>query len=78
LKKQREHYRHSVHEEDVVRRFSRSKSNFWNIYKNSVDSWKIYFGVEENFVPVAFGEKNRYDIVDDELFGSFLDSIGSG
>lgn len=65
-------------EEDVVRRFGRSKSNFWNIYKNSVDSWKIYFGVEENFVPVAFGEKNRYDIVNDELFGSFLDSLGSG
>ncbi len=68
---------HSVPEEDVVRRFSRSKNNFWNIYKNSVDSWKIYFSVEENFMPVAFGEKNRYDIVDDGLFESFLDGLGS-
>ena len=68
---------HSVPEEDVVRRFGRSKSNFWNLYKNSVDSWKIYFSVEENFVPVAFGEKNLYDIVDDGLFESFLDGLGS-
>ena len=66
---------HSVPEEDVVRRFSRSKNNFWNIYKNSVDSWKIYFSVEENFIPVAFGEKNRYNIVDDGLFESFLDGL---
>ena len=68
---------HSVPEEDVVRRFGRSKSNFWNLYKNSVDSWKIYFSVEENFVPVAFGEKNRYNIVDDGLFESFLDGLDS-
>jgi predicted ABC-type ATPase len=68
---------HSVPEEDVVRRFGRSRSNFWNFYKNSVHSWKIYFSVEENFVPVAFGEKNRYNIVDDGLFESFLDGLGS-
>jgi len=68
---------HSVPEEDVVRRFGRSKSNFWNIYKNSVDSWKIYFSVEENFVPVAFSEKNRYSIIDDGLFELFLDGLGS-
>ncbi len=68
---------HSVPEKDVVRRFGRSKSNFWNFYKNSVDSWKIYFSVEENFVPVAFGEKNQYNIVDDGLFESFLDGLGS-
>lgn len=66
---------HSVPEEDIVRRFGRSKNNFWNIYKNSVDLWKIYFSVEENFVPVAFGEKNRYNIVDDRLFESFLDGL---
>lgn len=68
---------HSVPEEDIVRRFGRSKNNFWNFYKNSVDSWKIYFSVEENFVPVAFGEKNRYTIVNDGLFESFLDGLGS-
>ena len=61
----------------MVRRFGRSKSNFWNIYKNSVDSWKIYFSIEENFVPVAFGEKTRYNIVDDGLFELFLDGLGS-
>lgn len=68
---------HSVPEKDVVRRFGRSKSNFWNFYKNSVGSWKIYFSVEENFIPVAFGEKNRYNIVDEGLFESFLDGLDS-
>ena len=68
---------HSVPEADIIRRFGRSKSNFWHLYKDSVDSWKIFFSVEENFVPVAFGEKNRYNIVDDGLFESFLDGLGS-
>ena len=66
---------HFVPEEDIIRRFGRSKSNFWNIYKELVDSWKIFFSVEENFMPVAFGEKKRYDIVDDGLFESFLSDI---
>jgi predicted ABC-type ATPase len=68
---------HSVPEQDVVRRFGRSKRNFWNFYKNKVDSWKIYFSVEENFIPVAFGEKNRYYVVDDGLFELFLDGIAN-
>ena len=68
---------HSVPEEDILRRFSRSRNNFWYFYKNIVDLWKIFFSVEENFIPVAFGEKNRYDIIDDGLFESFLDDIGS-
>jgi predicted ABC-type ATPase len=33
---------HSVPDEDVIRRFYRSKVNFWESYKNIVDQWLFY------------------------------------
>jgi len=68
---------HSVPEEDVIRRFYRSKKNFWNIYKNLVDDWKIYFSVEESFGIVAIGSGKLYNIIDERGFKIFSKDINS-
>jgi predicted ABC-type ATPase len=34
---------HNVPDKDVIRRYFRSKNNFWNIYKNLVDKWFLIY-----------------------------------
>lgn len=68
---------HSVPDQDVTRRFGRSKRNFWNIYKDLVDDWKIYFSVEESFVLVAMGTGKSYNVIDEKGFELFLDGLDS-
>ena len=50
---------HHVPTEDVVRRFYRSKHNFWYIYRNLVDRWSLVYNSAEHFQEVAFGEGNQ-------------------
>ncbi len=59
---------HNIPEEDVIRRFFRSKKNFWNIYRHLADEWKLYLNSEDNFVPVAIGQKKDYNILDEASF----------
>ena len=33
---------HDVPTEDIVRRFYRSKANFWNIYRAKADKWSLF------------------------------------
>ena len=66
---------HHVPDEDVIRRFGRSKNNFWNIYKNLIDDWRIYFSVEETFVPVAIGSRKTYNVIEEKGFELFLKGL---
>ncbi|MDR0292421.1 MAG: hypothetical protein LBI01_06695 [Elusimicrobium sp.] len=62
---------HDVPAEDVKRRFTRSKINFWNIYKNISDEWILFYNGGKQVFPVA---KNS-DIINEELFSKFLESV---
>jgi predicted ABC-type ATPase len=66
---------HDVPEKDVLRRFSRSKNNFWRIYKPIADEWTIFYNGIEKIIPVATGEKNKYEISDESLFALFRKGI---
>lgn len=66
---------HDVPESDVLRRFDRSKDNFWNIYKDEADLWFLFYNSDAMFPMVALGEKNRYSVTDEEAFGTFLEGI---
>jgi len=66
---------HDVPERDVLRRFSRSRENFWNIYKNEADLWFLFYNADVTIPMVAFGEKNRYNVADEEAFGVFLEGM---
>ena len=66
---------HSVRESDVVRRYYRSKKNFWNVYKDIVDSWHLIYNSGPNFNVIAVGEGDGFIINDDEIFQQFLRDI---
>ena len=66
---------HDVPEEDIVRRFYRSITNFWQIYKNMADMWSIYSNSSNRFYEVALGEKEQVAIYDNELFESFMNNV---
>jgi len=66
---------HPVAHNDVIRRFARSMRNFWSIYRDRVDEWKMFFSVEESFVLVAVGEAKLYNVVDEKAFDLFLEGL---
>ncbi len=66
---------HNVPEPDIVRRFYRSKANFWQIYRNEADLWHLFYNSNEYFLSVAFGEKVSYTTNDEALFKLFIQDI---
>lgn len=63
---------HSVPDKDVIRRFYRSKKNFWALYKRLADKWILVYNSEEKFIEVAIGSKENYIVNSEELFEKFL------
>ena len=62
---------HYIPDKDVRRRYKRSFKNFWDIYKDIVDSWVLYYNGPERNVLVATGE-DKIDIQDETLYNSFI------
>ncbi len=68
---------HHVDDEAVIRRFYRSRDNFWGLYKNLVDSWFLYYNSEDQFLEIAFGRKNEFVITKPDkfvIFESYLEN----
>ncbi len=69
---------HHVPTEDIVRRFYRSKHNFWHIYKNLVDQWYLFYNSGEHLQEVASGKGNRFTITNETFFELFMQDISNG
>jgi predicted ABC-type ATPase len=69
---------HPVPDVDVIRRFGRSKTNFWNIYRTLVDSWEIYDNSGKVFSPVCIGKGQDYIILNHEMFQTFREDVSDG
>ncbi len=67
---------HFVPDEDVIRRYYRSKANFWNTYKSLVDSWiMIYNSTDTAPQRVAIGKGNGFVVEIENLFQDFLNEF---
>lgn len=66
---------HNIPDEDVIRRFYRSKSNFWSKYKNIVDEWAIFFNGESKFIQVAKSDNKDIEILSEVLYNEFIEGI---
>ncbi len=67
---------HHVPTEDIIRRFYRSKNNFWKEYKNKADEWFMYYNVNTEIpILVAIGNNEHYTIEQNHLFEEFLKDI---
>lgn len=64
---------HYVPPEDVIRRFGRSKKNFWQTYRLFADEWQLIMNQEGGFVYVAKFENHNLTILELQLFKQFLE-----
>ena len=69
---------HHVPTEDIVRRFYRSKHNFWYIYRYLVDEWYLFYNSAEHPQEVASGERNHFTVVNNDFFELFMRDIHNG
>jgi len=69
---------HHVPTEDVIRRYYRSKANFWNNFTNLANNWKLYYNGGEGFQPVAVGKNENYSVENQILFNLFHFNINEG
>ncbi len=63
---------HYVPDRDVIRRYYRSKENFWNNYKNLADNWYLIYNSENKFIPIALGMRNQFSIENKDYFYKFV------
>ena len=66
---------HHVPEKDIVRRYNRSRINFWNKYRLLADSWFMYFNSDAHFEEIASGKKKDYEINSQYLFDIFIKGV---
>jgi predicted ABC-type ATPase len=67
---------HSIPEEDVRRRYQRSRRNFFEIYSPVADTWQVYDNSGTKPSLLAFGGKGaNKKIVHEELWGQFVGSL---
>lgn len=66
---------HEVPLIDIKRRFYRSLSNFWNLYRRISDNWYLFYNADDSFEEIArnFGKKQY--VLDEELFRNFQDKM---
>ena len=67
---------HFVPDDDVARRYYRSKANFWNTYKNLADEWvMIYNSTDEEPQRVAIGTGKNFVVELENLFHEFINDF---
>jgi len=66
---------HHVPDIDVIRRYFRSKENFWTNYKNKADKWYLVYNSENKFIEIALGVKNQFFVKHKEYFNKFVEQF---
>lgn len=62
---------HEVPVIDIIRRFTRSLSNFWNLYRKLSDKWYLFYNSDDSFEEVARNIDQQLFVLDEELFSNF-------
>ena len=63
---------HNIPKEDIIRRFYRSRENFYKIYKNLVDEWSLFYNGNSNYIKVAEFDNNKIEILDETMYNNFI------
>ncbi len=66
---------HDIPKEDVIRRYYRSKKNFWLLYKNLANDWLLYFNGLQTIQQVAAGKGEIYEVEHELLFEKYLKDV---
>lgn len=62
---------HDVPTEDIIRRYYRSKENFWNNFRETSDNWLLIYNGEDGFQEVGIGNRYEFSILNEILFNLF-------
>ena len=63
---------HDIPHDDIVRRFYRSKENFWNIYKDLIDEWNLFYNGTSEYILVAQYANNELEVFSENLYNEFV------
>ena len=63
---------HDIPKNDIIRRFYRSKENFWNIYKDMADEWNLFYNGTSEYILVAQYANNEIEIFSENLYNDFI------
>jgi predicted ABC-type ATPase len=66
---------HDVPESDIRRRYVRSMSNFWSIYRALADQWLLVYNGTEGIREIAIGDAMHSAIRDPLRWSSFMDQV---
>ena len=68
---------HDVPVRDVLRRFNRSISNFFKLYRPLADSWMLFGNA--GVIPILIAEKknSKVKIINESLYEHIIEGIGS-
>ena len=66
---------HDVPLSDLLRRFNRSKANFWNLYRPRANRWVLVYNQGEDRIRAATGEGRACTVDDDDLFALFMRGV---
>jgi predicted ABC-type ATPase len=69
---------HYVPDEDVVRRYYRSKRNLWHVYRKLADEWRMYYNSDEKMELIGLGKEDTINILDNTRFDLFLNTMTNG
>jgi predicted ABC-type ATPase len=59
---------HYIPKDDIIRRYHRSKSMFYNSYKDLVDDWGVYYNTNGIFEEIV----NKKVILDSEKYNELI------
>lgn len=62
---------HHIPQDDIIRRYYRSKNMFWNLYKDLSDTWSMYYNSDEVFEKIANNDK----VLDEQKYKIFFKDI---
>ena len=63
---------HDIPKDDIIRRFYRSKENFWNLYKDIVDEWNLFYNGLSEYTFVAHYNNGTIEIYNENLYNEFV------
>lgn len=63
---------HFVPDEDVTRRFYRSKKLFLDSYKQLADKWAIYYNANDDFEEIA---NSDFGVLDENKMNEFMKDV---
>lgn len=68
---------HHIPDEDVMRRYYRSKRNLLYKYCHIVDEWAVYYNGFEGYIIVMKGELGKVEILNEGLYNLFMENISN-